>query len=575
MLFTSAVCAAVLALVAPGSAAPLTPANSTYTNPIFPGWNSDPSCVFVPEYDNTFFCTVSTFLAFPGLPIYASKDLINWKHISSAFNRPSQHPELGTSTDQQAGVYAPTLRYRNGVFYNVVVTVPLHGLIFTTTDPFSSAAWSDPVRFTPDSIDADLFWDDDVSGQAYITYAGITQSAINLTTGATTTPATIWNGTGGASPEGPHIYKKDGHYYLMIAEGGTELGHSETIARAPTVSGPYQSYPDNPILTNRNSDNYFQTVGHADLFPDAEGQWWGVALSTRSGPAWRNYPMGRETVLFPATWAEGQWPVLQPVRGRMSGWPLPPPTREIAGDGSFLGDPDVVDFGEGEALPGHFLHWRFPSEGAFVVSPAEAPGRLRIVPERVNLTAGANYTGGLGLVARKQTDTLFAFGVDVEFEFEAGVEGEEAGVTAFLTQDQHVDLGVVVLPAANGSGALVPSIRFRVEGSGNADVVPEEVVLAVPQRWRGQGKAVRLEIRAVDETLYAFSAGPADGSEPVRVISYAPATLLSGDTGRFTGTLVGAYATSNGGEGATPAYIGRWRYTGLGQAIGNGEIVPS
>ncbi|GME23009.1 Glycoside hydrolase family 43 [Neofusicoccum parvum] len=529
MRFAYCVFAASLALGAPAQPAAV---NSTYTNPILPGWHSDPTCVFVPEQDNTFFCAVSTFLAFPGLPVYASKDLMNWKLVSSSFNRPSQFPDLGNYTGQQNGIFAPTLRYRNGTFYNVVVTVPLEGLIFTTTDPFDNDAWSDPIRFTPASIDADLFWDDDVDGQAYITYAGIQQSTIDLATGETSTPRYIWNGTGGPSPEGPHIYKKDGYYYLMIAEGGTELGHSEIIARSSAVSGPYEAYAGNPLLTNRNTSEYFQTVGHADLFQDAAGRWWGVALSTRSGPAWRNYPMGRETVLLAATWDEGAWPVLQPVRGRMDGWPLPPLTRDLPGTGPFADDPDEVDFAPGEPLPRNFLWWRFPTDGAYTVGPEERPGSLRLLPSRANLTGDAAFVPeeGITLVTRKQTDTLFAYSVDVEIEAE--VEEEEAGVTVFLTQDQHLDLGIVLLPS-DGSADLAPHLRFRVNGTGNNEgPTPETVVEAVPEAWLGQ--PLRLQIQAANDTHYTFSAGPSDESEEVKVISYAPATIVSGGTGPFT-----------------------------------------
>lgn len=274
--------------------------NSTFANPILPGWHSDPSCVFVAEHNNTFFCTSSTFLAFPGLPIYASQDLLNWKLVSSSLNRPSQLPELANYTEQSYGIFAPTLRYENGTFYNVVVALsPLVGLIFKTTDPYSNDAWEEPVRFTPAGIDPDLFWDDD--GQVYVTQSGIVQSKIDLITGETGDSYSIWNGTGGSSPEGPRVFKKHGFYYLsktlphsyklghvsscphghlltegletivVIAEGGTELGHSETIARSINITGPYESFAGNPILTNRNTTEYFQTVGHADLFQDATG----------------------------------------------------------------------------------------------------------------------------------------------------------------------------------------------------------------------------------------------------------------------------------------------------------------
>lgn len=533
MRFTQAVLAGALALLAPSHCAPV---NSTYTNPILPGWHSDPTCVFVAELDDTFFCTVSTFLGFPGLPLYASKDLLDWKHISNTFSRASQFPELANATYQQGGTFAPTLRYRNGTFYTVVVTVdPLVGLIFTTTDPYASAAWSDPVRFDPVSIDADLFWDDDADGQAYVTFAGIQQATLDVATGERGANYSVWNGTGGASPEGPHVYKKDGWYYLMIAQGGTELGHTEIIARAESVAGPYESFEGNPILTNRNTSEYFQTVGHADLFADGSGNWWGVALSTRSGPAWVNYPMGRETVLYPVTWGEGEWPVLQPVRGRMSAWPLPPRSRDLAGEGQWAGDGDAVDFGPGESLPLHFMSWRFAPDGAFSVSPDEKPNTLKVLPSKANLTGGPDFQprDGISFIARRQTDTLFDYSVDVEIDAE--VEEEEAGATVFLTQDQHLDLGVVLL-ASDGSSELAPHIRFRGNGTGNNEgPTPETVVEPVPEAWLG--RPLRLQIQAANDTHYTFSAGPSDGAEPEKTLAYAPATILSGGTGPFTGKL--------------------------------------
>lgn len=270
--------------------------NSTYYNPILPGWNSDPTCT---QVNGTFFCATSTFNAFPGLPIYASNDLINWKLISHAWNRELQLPGVDENTTiQQGGMFAPTLRYHNGEFYIICTYLApadertLIGTLFKTNNPFDNEAWSQPVLFTIGGIDPDLFWDDD--GKAYMAYAGIKLRELDIETGATTEPINIWNGTGGSNPEGPHIYKKDDFYYLMIAEGGTELNHMETIARSAKVTGPYEPHEHNPILSNANTTEYFQTVGHADLFQDPKGKWWGVALSTRSGPAWEVYPMGRE-----------------------------------------------------------------------------------------------------------------------------------------------------------------------------------------------------------------------------------------------------------------------------------------
>jgi beta-xylosidase len=244
-------------------------------DPTLPGWNSDPSCVFVSEWDSTFFCSTSSFMTYPGLPVYASKDLINWRHISNALIRQSQIPEMDSrSIGQQDGPHAPTLRYRDKRLYLTTTYLRLgigqypevKVVVYTTSNPYDSTSWSDPVIMQTSGLDPDIFWDDE--GQAYMSYATVGQ-AIN-----------ICNGTGGRNAEGPHIYKKNGFYYLMISEGGTELNHTVTVSRSTEVTGPYNSYSENPVLTNKDTNEYFQTVGHADLFKDDSDNWWGMALAT-------------------------------------------------------------------------------------------------------------------------------------------------------------------------------------------------------------------------------------------------------------------------------------------------------
>ncbi|KAH8805218.1 xylosidase : arabinofuranosidase [Xylogone sp. PMI_703] len=553
-----------LALLATAALANGFPTNSIYSNPILPGWHSDPSCVFVPQEDNIFFCTTSTFSAFPGLPIYASKDLLNWKLVSNVFNRPDQIPDLANVTGQQDGISAATIRYREGTFYVTVsfiaaTTIGLKNLIFTTTNPYSDAAWSTPIPYYAIGYDPDLFWDDD--GQAYITLsnyqpAGIAQFPIDVKTGKTGSIYSVWNGTGGASPEGPHMYKKDGYYYLMIAEGGTELGHMETIARSSSLKGPYESYTHNPILTNRNTSEYFQTVGHADLFHDAADNWWGVALCTRSGPAWQNYPMGQETCLYPVTWQRGQWPVLHPIRGEMDGWRLPATNKHISGNGPFLEGSDEYTFPPRSSIPAHFVYWRFPKPQPYTIFPPGHPNTLRLLPSKSNLTANPlfNPDDGFTLLMRRQTDTLFTFNIDIEFD--PTKEEEEAGLTVFLTQDQYFDLGLVLLRAGGAHSPLSLHLRYRTTCIGYPNAtIPATRILSVPRNW--SGKQIRLQVQAVDETQYKFSAGLSSQPSRLETIGHGPATVVSGGTGPFTGALVGAYATNNGGSGTSPSYIHR------------------
>jgi beta-xylosidase len=233
-----------------------------YTNPILPGWHSDPSCVFVAELDNTFFCTTSSFISFPGNPIYASQNLVNWTLASYSVSRVAQLPEIRTATNSQfGGMFANTLRYQNGTFflisswYNGDLGYPRF-VLNTATDPFDDSSWTNMLEVETHglTIDPDIFFDDDGSVVVASAGAPIIASYLDLATGKTSEPWTLWNGTGRGHPEGPHIYKKDGFYYLMIADGGTQLGHSATIARSKTLNGTWESSPYNPLVSNTGTD---------------------------------------------------------------------------------------------------------------------------------------------------------------------------------------------------------------------------------------------------------------------------------------------------------------------------------
>ena len=523
-------------------------ASYVFTNPVLPGWHSDPSYVFVPDWDDTTFCTASSFLSTPGLPIMASKDLTRWKMIGHALTKPQDIPEFDQSLAQSDGIWAATIRYYDRIFY--IVTIYTHttrtagrtrfGLILQTANPYDDAAWKDPIRYEPDYIDPDIFWDRD--GKAYITSAGTYLQEVNFTNGSLSSPVNIWNGSEGLFLEGPHNYHHDDYYYLLVAEGGSGLNHSVTMARSKDIAGPYESNPANPVLTNRNTNQYFQNIGHADLFQDAAGEWWSAALACRSGPAGTTYPMGRETVITPVEWLQGEWPTFMPVRG--TEWrPKLNQNLIVGGGGPFVAEPDRIDFAPGSELPRNLIYWRWPQKSSYVVSPMGHPNHLQLTPSLYSITDGyrdlvTGYdVGDRTLVARKQTDTLFQFSVDVEFAPKAA--NEEVGVTAYLNQVQNHAFGIVNLhdnSSANTSSVQKPSLHFRFITSGTGSLedpkrAPE--IVPVPKEWTQS--SIRLYVQAQNETHYTFSAASTKNIADRRVLAFGEGSVLSGGQGDFTG----------------------------------------
>ncbi|WP_042410892.1 glycoside hydrolase family 43 protein [Streptacidiphilus carbonis] len=296
---------------------------STFTNPVIPGFHPDPSVCRVGE---DYYLACSSFEYFPGVPIFHSRDLVNWTQIGNVLDRPSQL-RIPSDTPPSAGIYAPTLRHHGGRFWLVVTNVAAGegNLLFSSVDP--AGPWSDPVRLPGvHGIDPDLAWDED--GTCWCTVAGVSQFRIDPETGETLGPAQpVWSGTPGAlAPEAPHLYHIGEYWYLLIAEGGTERGHGVSIGRGRTPNGPFEPCPANPILTHRSTHKPIQNTGHADLVQAPDGSWQLVLLGVRPGggtPGW--HVLGRETFLVPVTWVD-DWPVVGELSPEMPApaWPLRP-----------------------------------------------------------------------------------------------------------------------------------------------------------------------------------------------------------------------------------------------------------
>ncbi len=292
-----------------------------YRNPILQGFYPDPSILRVGQ---DYYLVNSTFTYFPGLPVFHSRDLVNWTQIGNAIDRPGQvdFKQIGTSR----GIYAPDISYRAGTFYLAGTCVDCGGN-FVMTAKNAAGPWSDPHWNDIDGIDPSLFFDSD--GSAWILNNGppegkprydghraIWIQRIDATTlkpfGARTVIV-----DGGARPadkpiwiEGPHLFRKDGWYYLIAAEGGTAENHSEVVFRSRSVTGPYAPGPANPILTQRTLDPArpfpITSTGHADFVTTPKGDWWSVFLGTRPYQG-DFYNTGRETFMLPVRWRNG-WP---------------------------------------------------------------------------------------------------------------------------------------------------------------------------------------------------------------------------------------------------------------------------
>jgi len=285
-------------------------------NPLIGGFNPDPSIL---RDGDGYYLVTSTFSYLPGIPIYHSTDLENWELVGHVVTRTNQLKIDGVPT--LGGVWAPTIRKHDGVYYVVVTDAMGRGtLIFTASNP--RGPWSDGIVAEVEGIDPDLAWDSD--GVCYMTYSGliitegkhlgIQQVRIDTTTGKRLSePKSLWSGTGLMFPEAPHLYEIDGKWYLLIAEGGTERGHSVSIARSDSPEGPFIGAPNNPILSARSTSREIQNTGHADLFQAHDGNWYMVLLGMHVHGLTRSFsPLGRESFITSVQWNDG-WPTTDPV----------------------------------------------------------------------------------------------------------------------------------------------------------------------------------------------------------------------------------------------------------------------
>lgn len=501
-------------------------AGEGYSNPILPGFHPDPS---VCRVDDDFYLVNSTFQFFPGVPIFHSKDLIHWEQIGHCLTRRSQ-VELHEA-DFGGGIYAPTLRYHDGKFYMIVTNCSGIGNFYVTADNIAGP-WSDPIKVDEEGIDPTLYWDED-STCYYVGNArgGIVLFSIDEQTGKRLSePKTIWEGTGGRYPEGPHIYKKDGWYYLLIAEGGTEMGHKITIARSRNIYGPYESNPANPLLTHFNhagQSNPIQGLGHADFVQATDGSWWTVCLGFRQQSG-ANHLLGRETFLAPVEWKKGKWPVINDgdcLELDMKCRTLP--QVEVAEAPAAIRFDSRIQY-QDPALTGNSFLAPFDMRLNFLCNPIEKNYSFDAHPGWLRMQAGDVPLDGKGsptFVGVRQTkmDQLMSAYIDAS----GLAEGGRGGLTVFAHGSYHYDMAVL-----RREGRLVAQLRYHLDALTH---VEKEVTL--PTQFAD------LQVHCTPD-YYIFSCnGEELGKMNTRFLS-------SECLGGFTGIYAGVFS-----EGPTGSYI--------------------
>lgn len=489
------------------------PRASSADHPIVPGFHPDPTICRVGD---DYYLAHSSFEYFPGAPIFHSRDLVSWTQIGNILDRRSQFAR--GDGRPSGGIYGSTLRFHGGRFWFVTTNVGDSGsgqTIVTAPDP--AGRWSEPV-FVSEAvgIDPDLCWDED--GECYLTWKGtvfdgegdgIFQGRLDTATGKfKSAPYPVWQGVGLAAPEAPHLYRIGEHWYLMLAEGGTERGHTVTIARGERPRGPFEPCPDNPVFTHRSTAKPVQNTGHADLVRAPDGSWAAVYLAVRPGGFTPQFHvLGRETFLAGVDWVGG-WPVFDEDRFEV-------PETETA-------------FTEDFASPELHSRWVVPGGEPETVGVPHPDGglELREAPD-----------GSPGLLCARVRD--MAWGAEAVF---AG-----SGRLRLLIDDRHwyevvfedgrvradARIGGILhgLGSARCSGEeavlRIEAVAPETEGVPPTSIGPDDIALSfdggdgLVELGRLDGRYLSTEV-ATGFTGRMLAVGSAGGGTLVRRMTYAP-----------------------------------------------------
>ena len=516
-----------------------------FSNPIIRGGYPDPS---ICKVGDTFYLVNSSFEYFPGLPIHKSKDLINWELIGYGLNRKSQVDSTVNLVDVQSngGIHAPTIRYKDGVYYIITTNVyydekekkaEMVNFIITAKNP--AGPWSDPIHILgAPGIDPDLFFDDDgkvwyvgnqmpenpnFDGEGEIWLQELDINEFKLVG----EKHLLWRGAcGGVWAEGPHMYKKDGRYYLLIAEGGTSFNHAVMVALSDNIEGPYISNPRNPIITSRHLsyDNWVNSTGHGDIIQLDDGRNYMVLLGIRNQIE-RGSNMGRETFLAPVTWerepfewkeTKHLWPVVSPKTGRI----------ELSNDLVFNNSIQNIEtsFKDNFESDNLNLKWnfrRYPIENIFHLDKKN---------QRLNLICHPNKIkerGRAALLGFKQTESSFEY--LTQMHFEPNTNGSEAGISFFQKDDNYINFTLIKEDSKHYLQAYV--------------VKNGELIFTKKEHLEQFKDQIKFKVIANKEVYKLYFS-----TQGTYFSLFATLDGSSLKSNGYTGVHLGLYATSNGKE---------------------------
>lgn len=511
-----------------------------FYSPILQGCYPDPS---ITRKGDDYYLVNSSFSMFPGVPIFTSKDLVNWKQVGHVLDRPSQLKVEKSGVSQ--GIYAPDIKYNkhNDTFYMITTQIAsgIGNMVVKTKDP--AKGWSEVQKLNFDGIDPSIFFDDD--GKAYIVHndappkgteqynghrvikmwdydlekdqivAGSDKIIVNG--GVDLSQKPIWI-------EGPHLYKKNGKYFLMCAEGGTGGNHSEVIFMSDSPKGPFVPAMNNPILTQRyfpkDRKDKVDWAGHADLVETPNGQYYGVFLAIRPNVNNR-VNSGRETFILPVDWS-GTYPVFQnglvPMKPKLK---VPEGVKNQKGQNGFFpnGNFTYSDKLTDKNLDYRWIAMRGPRENFINISK----NGVKINPFETNIKALAPVSA---LFHRLQHED---FETSVTLDFKPKSEKELAGITCYQSERFNYVFGIT----KKDKDYYI--VLERTEKGESKLIASEKISLS---------KTVRLQVVGEkDEYNFNYSL---DGKNFKNLGGSVSGDILSTDVaGGFTGSLIGLYSTSS------------------------------